>query len=40
MDFMWDDYHKEQLEQAEDDDDWDDDWDEDDEEGVEFIWQK
>lgn len=40
VDFMWDDYHKEQLEQAEDDDDWDDDWDEDDEEGVEFIWKK
>lgn len=42
VDFMWDDYHKEQLEQADDltDDLDDDDWDEDDEEGVEFIYQK
>ncbi|EKT61544.1 Obg family GTPase CgtA [Providencia sneebia] len=41
VEFMWDDYHKEQLEGAEDlDDDWDDDWDEDDDEGVEIIYQK
>ncbi|EKT61156.1 Obg family GTPase CgtA [Providencia burhodogranariea] len=41
VEFMWDDYHKEQLEAGEDfDDDWDDDWDEDDDEGVEFIYQK
>ncbi|GAA0340651.1 GTPase ObgE [Morganella psychrotolerans] len=42
VDFMWDDYHKEQLEQADDltDDLDDDDWDEDDEEGIEFIYQK
>lgn len=40
--FMWDDYHREQLEQAEAeaDEDWDDDWDEDDDEGVEIIYQK
>ena len=39
---MWDDYHREQLEQAEAeaDEDWDDDWDEDDDEGVEIIYQK
>jgi len=38
---MWDDYHRQQLEEAEADDDeeWDDDWDEDDEEGVEFIYK-
>ncbi|MER4999011.1 Obg family GTPase CgtA [Providencia stuartii] len=36
VEFMWDDYHKEQLEGAEDLDDWDDDWDED----VEIIYQK
>ncbi|WP_404461569.1 Obg family GTPase CgtA [Providencia rettgeri] len=41
VEFMWDDYHKEQLSGAEDvDDDWDDDWDEDDDEGVEIIYQK
>ncbi|SUC78692.1 GTP-binding protein Obg [Providencia stuartii] len=40
VEFMWDDYHKEQLEGAEDLDDWDDDWDEDDDEGVEIIYQK
>ncbi|VEB75895.1 GTP-binding protein Obg [Providencia rustigianii] len=41
VEFMWDDYHKEQLSEAEElDDDWDDDWDEDDDEGVEFIYQK
>ncbi|MCW2257373.1 GTP-binding protein [Providencia alcalifaciens] len=41
VEFMWDDYHKEQLEASEElDDDWDDDWDEDDDEGVEFIYQK
>lgn len=41
VEFMWDDYHKEQLEGAEDlDDDWDDDWDDEDDEGVEIIYQK
>ncbi|CAQ86129.1 MULTISPECIES: Obg family GTPase CgtA [Photorhabdus] len=41
VEFMWDDYHKEQLNQvSETDDDWDDDWDEDDNEGVEFIYKR
>ncbi|MFS2221298.1 Obg family GTPase CgtA [Pantoea sp. B65] len=44
VEFMWDDYHREQLAEAEaaveDDDDWDDDWDEDDDEGVEIIYQR
>ncbi|ERT14942.1 Obg family GTPase CgtA [Photorhabdus temperata] len=41
VEFMWDDYHKEQLEQvSEADDDWDDDWDEDDDEGVEVIYKR
>nr|WP_314264123.1 Obg family GTPase CgtA [uncultured Moellerella sp.] len=42
VEFMWDDYHKEQLAQPiddSDDEDWDD-WDEEDEEGVEFIYKK
>ncbi|KPD04239.1 Obg family GTPase CgtA [Moellerella wisconsensis] len=41
VEFMWDDYHKEQLASTEDDidDDWDD-WDEEDEEGIEFIYKK
>ena len=42
VEFMWDDYHRQQLEELEaeeDDEDWDDDWDEDDEEGVEFIYK-
>lgn len=41
--FMWDDYHREAMENAvdeEEDDDWDDDWDEDDEEGVETVYQR
>ncbi|PHM45192.1 GTPase ObgE [Xenorhabdus mauleonii] len=42
VEFMWDDYHKEQLEQSseDEDDDWDDDWDEGDDEGVEFIYKR
>ncbi len=44
VEFMWDDYHREQLadleKQDEEDADWDDDWDEDDDEGVEIIYQK
>ena len=42
VEFMWDDYHRQQLEEIaeEDDEDWDDDWDEDDEEGVEFIYKR
>ncbi len=43
VEFMWDDYHREQLanpvEENEDDLD-DDDWDEDDEDGVEFIYKR
>ncbi|MEA1062513.1 Obg family GTPase CgtA [Apirhabdus apintestini] len=40
VEFMWDDYHRQQLEDAEVDDDLlDDDWDEDDEEGIEFIYK-
>jgi len=44
VEFMWDDYHRQQLEEMqveeEDDEEWDDDWDEDDEEGVEFIYKR
>ncbi len=42
VEFMWDDYHRQQLAEVEEDadDDWDDDWDEDDEEGVEFIYKR
>lgn len=41
VEFMWDDYHKEQLAEIEaEDDDWDDDWDEDDDEGVEIIYER
>ena len=44
VEFKWDDYHREQLEDAvpvEDEDDLDDDdWDEDDEDGVETIYQR
>ncbi|WOA54398.1 Obg family GTPase CgtA [Dickeya solani] len=41
VDFMWDDYHREQLEaaKAEAEEEWDDDWDEDDDDGVEIIYQ-
>ena len=39
VEFMWDDYHRQQLEENEEDDLDDDDWDEDDEEGVEFIYK-
>ncbi|AKP34098.1 Obg family GTPase CgtA [Yersinia aleksiciae] len=44
VEFMWDDYHREQLAEveaeatAEDDDD--DDWDEEDDDGVEFIYER
>ena len=39
---MWDDYHRQQLDEmeAEEEEEWDDDWDEDDEEGVEFIYKR
>ncbi|KGT94500.1 GTPase CgtA [Erwinia typographi] len=47
VEFMWDDYHRQQLEEAEaesgvevEDDDWDDDWDEEDDEGVEIIYKR
>ncbi len=44
VEFMWDDYHRQQLEEAqqavEDDEEWDDDWDEEDDEGVEIIYQR
>lgn len=44
VEFMWDDYHREQLEKtevaAEEDGLDDDDWDEDDEDGVEFIYHR
>ena len=39
VEFMWDDYHQQVMDEALDDDDFDD-WDESDEEGVEFIYQK
>lgn len=38
--FMWDDYHKQAIQEAFVDDDEFDDWDEEDEEGVETIYQK
>lgn len=40
VEFMWDDYHQQAMDDAFDDDDDFDDWDESDEEGVEFIYQK
>src|SRR5476649_235982 len=42
VEFMWDDYHREQLaevEAEEDDEDWDD-WDDEDDEGVEIIYER
>jgi Predicted GTPase len=43
VEFMWDDYHRETLQEhaveEEDDEDWDD-WDDEDEEGVEIIYQR
>ncbi|WP_145476918.1 Obg family GTPase CgtA [Yersinia similis] len=42
VEFMWDDYHREQLAEveAEAEDDWDDDWDEEDDDGVEIIYER
>ncbi|WP_193015671.1 Obg family GTPase CgtA [Proteus sp. FME41] len=41
VDFMWDDYHKEQLENPDfEEDDDDDDWDEEDDDGIEFIYKR
>ncbi len=41
VEFMWDDYHREQLAEVEEDedDDWDD-WDDEDDEGVEIIYER
>lgn len=41
VEFMWDDYHRQQIEEIESEaeEEWDDDWDEDDDEGVEIIYQ-
>ncbi|MFP1902225.1 Obg family GTPase CgtA [Lonsdalea quercina] len=41
VEFMWDDYHREQLETVKDEaeEEWDDDWDEEDDDGVEIIYQ-
>lgn len=40
VDFMWDDYHKEQLENPDfNEEEDDDDWDEEDDEGIEFIYK-
>ncbi|ANI30741.1 GTPase CgtA [Yersinia entomophaga] len=42
VEFMWDDYHREQLAEVEDEakDEWDDDWNEEDDDGVEFIYER
>ena len=42
VEFMWDDYHKETIENTVEveDEEWDDDWDEGDDEGVEIIYQR
>ncbi|WP_311747449.1 Obg family GTPase CgtA [Proteus columbae] len=40
VDFMWNDYHKEQLENPDFEEDDDDDWDEEDDDGIEFIYQR
>ena len=42
VEFMWDDYHKEAIENAVEveDEEWDDDWDDEDDEGVEIIYQR
>ncbi|GKW42117.1 MULTISPECIES: Obg family GTPase CgtA [Pectobacterium] len=42
VEFMWDDYHREQLAEVEKEaeEEWDDDWDDEDDEGVEIIYQK
>ncbi|ARA77807.1 GTPase CgtA [Pectobacterium brasiliense] len=42
VEFMWDDYHREQLAEIEKEaeEEWDDDWDDEDDEGVEIIYQK
>ncbi|MBZ6394578.1 MULTISPECIES: Obg family GTPase CgtA [Pantoea] len=42
VEFMWDDYHKEAIENAVEveDEEWDEDWDDEDDEGVEIIYQR
>lgn len=40
VDFMWDDYHKEQLENPDFEEEDDDDWDEEDDDGIEFIYKR
>ncbi len=42
VEFMWDDYHKETIENTVEveDEEWDDDWDDEDDEGVEIIYQR
>lgn len=42
VEFMWDDYHRQQLAEIEKEaeEEWDDDWDDEDDEGVEIIYQK
>lgn len=40
VEFMWDDYHRDQLQQAKARETLDDDWEEDDEDGVETIYQR
>lgn len=40
VEFMWDDYHKQQIAQVAQHDDLDDEWDEDDDDGVEIIYTR
>lgn len=40
VEFMWDDYHREQLAEVEAEAEDDDDWDEEDDDGVEFIYER
>ncbi|CNF65046.1 GTPase ObgE [Yersinia enterocolitica] len=40
VEFMWDDYHREQLAEVEAESEDDDDWDEEDDDGVEFIYER
>ncbi|CAH6331391.1 Obg family GTPase CgtA [Pantoea agglomerans] len=42
VEFMWDDYHKETIENTieVEDEEWDEDWDDEDDEGVEIIYQR
>jgi len=40
VEFMWDDYHRQQLDEHLSEDDWHDEFDDDDEDGVEIVYQK